>query len=346
MDNQKLFDEALKQLEKQFGKECLTDLGNEKKVSADQVIPTGSIQLDEALRIGGYPKGKIVEIYGNESCGKTTLALQAVASCQRQGGKCAYIDLEHSLARNYCEANGVDLSKLLLANPDSGEQAFELINALIKTGVIDLIVVDSVAAMTPQAEIDGKFDDQTIGLQARIMSKGLRIAQPLMTKYNTSVIFINQLRDKIGTFYGGGETTTGGRALRFYASVRIELRRSELLKEGNNCIGIRSTAKVVKNKVGAPLYKASIDFYFDQGIDHTMEIIDFALEHNVIVKKGVWYYFNDEKIGQGRINTKEYLLKNKDLFEQIKTAALNYQNKTEDIDQNIFPDTPKTKVAN
>lgn len=287
MDENRIFNEALKQIKKQFGNDCINEIDRHKITNPNEVISTGSLQLDDALRIGGYPKGKIIEIYGNESCGKTTLALQAVAACQKKEGRCAYIDLEHSLSRDYCSANGVDLTKLLLANPDSSEQAFELINALVKTGMIDLIVVDSVAAMTPQAEIDGKFDDQTIGLQARIMSKGLRILQPLMAKYGTTVIFINQLRDKIGSFYSGGETTTGGRALRFYASIRIELRRSELLKEGNNCIGIRSTAKVVKNKVGAPLYKASIDFYFDQGIDHTMEIIDFALEHNVITKKGV-----------------------------------------------------------
>ncbi len=346
--NEKLFQEALKQIEKQFGNECLTDWSNTKKNNGIiEIIPTGSLQLDEALQIGGYPKGRIIEIYGNESCGKTTLALQAIASCQKNKGRCAYIDLEHALDKHYCEVNGIDLSQLLLATPNSGEQTFELINALVKTGAIDLIVVDSVAALTPKAEIDGHFEDQTIDLQARIMSKGLRILQPLLSQYNTTIIFINQLREKIGVFYGNNETTTGGRALKFYASIRIDLRRSELIKEGNSCVGIRSVAKIVKNKLAAPLYKATLDIYFDQGIDHTLEIIDFALEHNIITKKGVWYYFKNERIGQGRLNVKEELLKNKELFELIKIAVLNYQN--HEIPQNnnlIFNKMKDTKITN
>ena len=321
MDEQKLFEQALKQIETQFGKGYLTNFTSGEKID---VIPSGSIQLDEALQIKGYPRGRIVEIYGNESCGKTTLALQAVASCQRINGKCAYIDLEHALDAKYCQANGIDLSKLLLAQPDSGEQAFNLINALVKTGMIDLIVVDSVAAIVPEAEMEADFADQTIGLQARIMSKGLRILQPLLAKYNTTVIFINQLREKVGLFYGSNEITTGGRALKFYSSVRIELRRSELLKEGSNCVGIRSTAKIVKNKLAPPLFQTNIDFYFDQGIDHTVEIIDFALERNIVEKRGAWYYYQDEKIGQGRNATKEFLLNNPDLYENIKNEALNF----------------------
>ena len=340
MNEQKLFEQALKQIETQFGKGYLTNFANGERID---VIPSGSLQLDEALQIKGYPRGRIIEIYGNESCGKTTLALQAVASCQKINGKCAYIDLEHALDARYCEANGIDLSKLLLAQPDSGEQAFSLLNALVKTGMIDLIVVDSVAAIVPEAEIEGDFGDQTIGLQARIMSKGLRILQPLLAKYNTTVIFINQLREKVGVFYGSNEITTGGRALKFYSSIRIELRRSELLKDGNNCVGIRSTAKIVKNKLAPPLFKTNIDFYFDQGIDHTVEIIDFALERNIIEKRGAWYYYHNEKIGQGRNATKDFLLNNPDLYESIKNEALNFSNLVKE--ENNIKEEVKEKTA-
>jgi recombination protein RecA len=284
INEQKLFNDAIKQIEAQFGKGSIATFTDEQKPM--EVIPSGSLQLDRALGVGGYPKGRVVEIYGNESSGKTTLALQAVSQCQKLGGKCAYVDLEHALDAKYCEINGVDLSKLLLAQPDSGEQAFSLIEALIKTDMIDLIVVDSVAALVPNAELIGDFEDQTIGLQARMMSKGLRIIQGLMAKHNTTVIFINQIREKIGVMYGNPETTTGGRALKFYSSVRIELRRSELIKSGNDCVGIKTAAKIVKNKVAPPLYKAMIDIYFDKGFDHTGEIIDFALEKGVVEKRG------------------------------------------------------------
>ncbi|WEK83279.1 MAG: recombinase RecA [Mycoplasma sp.] len=325
MDEQKLFEQALKQIETQFGKGYLNQFAQQEISQDTPIIPSGSLQLDKALGIGGYPKGRIIEIFGNESCGKTTLALQAVASCQKHNGRVAYIDLEHALDAKYCEANGIDLKKLLLAQPDSGEQTFALITALIKTDMIDLIVVDSVAAMVPEMELQGEFSDQTVGLQARIMSKGMRIIQPLLAKHNTTIIFINQIREKIGIMFGNNETTTGGRALKFYSSVRIELRRSELLKEGNNCVGIRSIAKIVKNKLAPPLYKTYIDFYFDQGIDHTMEIIDFALENRIIEKKGSWYYYKDEKIGQGKTQAKNFLLANEELFEKIKTEALAYK---------------------
>ena len=273
--------------------------------------------------IGGYPKGRIVEIYGNESCGKTTLALQAIASCQSIGGKCAYLDLEHALDAKFCIANGVDLSKLLLAQPDSGEQTFQLISALIKTGMIDLIIVDSVAAIVPESEIEGKFSDQTIGLQARIMSKGLRIIQSLLSKYNTTIIFINQIREKVGVFYGNNEITTGGRALKFYSSVRLELRRAELIKKGSECVGIKTLVKVVKNKLAPPLNKAYIDIYFDQGIDHNEEIIQYAIDYEIIQKKGSWFYFNEERLGQGKDSTIKFLLNNPILFEQIKSKCLD-----------------------
>lgn len=328
MNEQKIFDEAIKQIQEQFGKGCIASFS--KNAGNVDVIPSGSLQLDKALGVGGYPKGKIIEIYGNESSGKSTLAMQAVASCQRINGKCAYIDVEHSLDAKYCEANGIDLSKLLLAQPDSGEQAFALIEALVKTGMIDLIVVDSVAALVPQAEIDGEISDQTIGLHARLMSKGLRILETLLAKYNTTVIFINQIREKIGVMFGNNETTTGGRALRFYSSIRIELKRAELIKRGNDCIGIKSCAKIVKNKLAPPLMRAYIEIYFNEGIDHTMEIIDYALEMNVIEKRGAWYYYKDKKIGQGKDATKKTLLDNLDVFEDIKQTCLNLKKNNEE----------------
>ena len=321
MNEEKILEQAIKQIETQFGKGYITKF--DKNNNTIDVIPSGSIKIDKILGIGGYPKGRIIEIYGNESCGKTTLALQAVASCQSIGGKCAYIDLEHSLDAKYCTTNGIDLSKLLLAQPDSGEQTFQLISALIKTGMIDLIVVDSVAAIVPESEIEGNFSDQTIGLQARIMSKGLRIIQGLLAKYNTTIIFINQLREKVGVFYGNNEITTGGRALKFYSSIRIELRRAELIKSGSECIGIRSIAKVVKNKLAPPLSKVYIDFYFDQGINHNEEIIQYALDYDIIQKKGSWYYYNGDRLGQGKETTIQYLLANPTIFEDIKNKCLN-----------------------
>ncbi len=331
MNEQKIFDEAIKQIQEQFGKGCIASFS--KNAGNVDVIPSGSLQLDNALGVGGYPKGKIIEIYGNESSGKSTLAMQAVASCQRINGKCAYIDVEHSLDAKYCEVNGIDLSKLLLAQPDSGEQAFALIEALVKTGMIDLIIVDSVAALVPQAEIDGEISDQTIGLHARLMSKGLRILETLLAKYNTTIIFINQIREKIGVMFGNNETTTGGRALRFYSSIRIELKRAELIKRGNDCIGIKSCAKIVKNKLAPPLMRAYIEIYFNEGIDHTMEIIDYALEMNVIEKRGAWYYYKDKKIGQGKDATKKTLLDNLDVFEDIKQTCLNLKKSNEEVKQ-------------
>jgi recombination protein RecA len=279
-----LFDEAIKQIQTQFGKGCVVSYDDTNEEI--EVIPTGSIALDKALGIGGIPRGRIIEIYGNESSGKTTVALQMIAQCQKLNGRTAYIDLEHALDKKFCETNGIDTSKMLLSQPETGEQTFSIIEALIKTDMIDLIVVDSVAAMVPQAEIDGEFEDQTMGLHARIMSKGMRIIQNLIDKHKTTIVFINQLREKIGVVYGNNEITTGGRALRFYSSIRIELRRSELLKKGDDCVGIRTCAKVIKNKMAPPLTKAYVDIYFDKGFDHTSEIIDFALESSVIEKRG------------------------------------------------------------
>lgn len=330
MNEEKLLEQAIKKIEVQFGKGYVTKFNDKQTID---VIPSGSIKIDKILGIGGYPKGRIIEIYGNESCGKTTLALQAITSCQSIGGKCAYLDLEHALDAKFCIANGIDLSKLLLAQPDSGEQTFQLISALIKTGMIDLIVVDSVAAIVPESEVEGKFSDQTIGLQARIMSKGLRVIQGLLSKYNTTIIFINQIREKVGVFYGSNEITTGGRALKFYSSIRLELRRAELIKNGSECIGIKTLAKVVKNKLAPPLNKAYIDIYFDQGINHNEEIIQYAIDYEIIQKKGSWYYFNEERLGQGKDATIKFLLDNPILFEQIKSKCLDRKDFI--IEQNI-----------
>ena len=330
MNEEKVLEQAIKKIEVQFGKGYVTKFNDKQTID---VIPSGSIKIDKILGIGGYPKGRIIEIYGNESCGKTTLALQAIASCQSIGGKCAYLDLEHALDAKFCIANGIDLSKLLLAQPDSGEQTFQLISALIKTGMIDLIVVDSVAAIVPESEVEGKFSDQTIGLQARIMSKGLRVIQGLLSKYNTTIIFINQIREKVGVFYGSNEITTGGRALKFYSSIRLELRRAELIKNGSECIGIKTLAKVVKNKLAPPLNKAYIDIYFDQGINHNEEIIQYAIDYEIIQKKGSWYYFNEERLGQGKDATIKFLLDNPILFEQIKSKCLDRKDFI--IEQNI-----------
>ena len=330
MNEEKLLEQAIKKIETQFGKGYVTKFNNNQTVD---IIPSGSIKIDKILGIGGYPRGRIIEIYGNESCGKTTLALQAIASCQSIGGKCAYLDLEHALDAKFCIANGIDLSKLLLAQPDSGEQTFQLISALIKTGMIDLIVVDSVAAIVPENEIEGKFSDQTIGLQARIMSKGLRVIQHLLSKYNTTIIFINQIREKVGIFYGNNETTTGGRALKFYSSIRIELRRAELIKRGSECVGIKTLAKIVKNKMAPPLSKTYIDIYFDQGIDHNDEIIQYALDYDIIQKKGSWFYFEEERLAQGKESTIKFLLDNPILFEQIKSKCLDRKDFI--IEQNI-----------
>jgi recombination protein RecA len=284
INEENLFQDTIKQIQSQFGKNTFYNFEEEKEKVV--VTPTGSIMLDNALGCGGYPKKRIIEIYGNESCGKTTLALQAIAQAQKAGSKCAYLDLERALDAKYCTNNGIDIKNLIVSQPETGEQTFSVLEALIKTDMIDLIVVDSVAAMVPEAEFEGDFSDQTMGLHARIMSKGMRIIQPLLTKHNVTIIFINQIREKIGITFGNNETTTGGRALKFYASIRIELKKAELLKKGDECIGIKVAAKVTKNKLGAPLTKAMIDIFFDKGFDPTNEIIEFAIEKGVIEKKG------------------------------------------------------------
>jgi recombination protein RecA len=281
--NQTEFDQVVKQLKNEFNSTKFDGCTEDENI---KIIPSGSINLDKALGIDGYPQGKIIEIYGNESSGKTTLALQAISQAQKINLNCAYLDLENSLDHKYCQINGINTSKMIIAQPESAEQTFNLIEALIKTEMIDVIVVDSVAAMIPEVELNGDMNDQTIGIHARIMSKGLRTIQALLIKHRVTIIFINQIREKIGIMFGNNETTTGGRALRFYASIRIEVKRTELLKKDENIIGMKICTKIVKNKLAAPMTKAHIDIFFNQGIDSVNELINFAIQKQIINKKG------------------------------------------------------------
>jgi len=314
------FDSIIKEIEGKYGKGFINQM--EKDKEAVKVINTGSLSLNKAIGVGGYPVGKIIEIYGPESCGKTTLALQACAQAQKDGSKVAYIDLENSIDKKYCEANGIDLSNMLIIQPENGEQMFDIIESLVKSNQIKLIVIDSVAAIVPKSETSGDMEDQTIGLAARLMSKGLRILQNLMIGSETTIIFINQLREKIGVMFANPETTTGGRALKFYASLRIEVRRNELLKSGSDIIGIKTCAKIVKNKLAAPLTKAMIDIYFSKGFDHNAEIIDFAIESGKIEKRGSWFFLKEERIAQGYDNVKKYFENNTEAFNNLKKEVL------------------------
>jgi recombination protein RecA len=279
-----LLKETLKNIENKFGKEVFF---SQEKIKKENIIPSGSLMLDDILGIGGFPKGRIIEIYGNESCGKTTIALQTIAQCQQKNeGKIAYIDFEHALDASYCQKLNVDIKRMLVIHPLNEEQGFDIINALIKANAVDMIVIDSVAAMVPKAEMEGDFGDQTIGLHARNMSKGLRIMQTLMNDDSPCIIFINQLREKVGVMYGNPETTTGGKALKFYSSIRIELRRKEILKNGNSIVGIKTNAKIVKNKLAPALRETTIDIFYDKGFDYQNEVFEYALEKGIIEKRG------------------------------------------------------------
>lgn len=311
--------EALKQIEKQFGKGSVMRLGDRAEVSVD-VIPSGSLALDIALGIGGYPKGRIIEIYGPESSGKTTLTLHAIAEAQKKGGRAAFIDAEHAIDPVYAKALGVNIDDLILSQPDSGEQGLEIAETLVRSGAIDLVVVDSVAALVPQVELDGEMSDSQMGLQARLMSKALRKLSGIMNKTDCTIIFINQLREKIGVMFGNPETTTGGRALKFYSSVRIEIRRSEAIKQGSEIIGNKTNIKVVKNKVAPPFKVAAVDIIYGQGISKDGEVLDLAVEQDLIEKSGAWYAYNGEKIGQGRENAKAYLRSHPELLEQLAST--------------------------
>ena len=311
---------AMDKLEKTYGKGAVMKLGDDA-VEAMEVIPSGSVGLDSALGIGGYPKGRIIEIYGPESSGKTTLAIHAIAESQKQGGICAIIDAEHAFDKFYAEALGVDTENLLISQPDNGEQALEIADNLIRSGAIDLIVIDSVAALTPRSEIEGEMGDSNVGVQARLMSKALRKLTASISKTKCCCIFINQLREKIGVMFGNPETTTGGNALKFYASVRLDIRRSQQIKDGENAVGNRTKVKVVKNKVAPPFRQAEFDIMYGHGISLIGEIIDMGVDHNVIKKSGSWFSYGDTKLGQGRDAVKQLLEDNPELKEEIEAKV-------------------------
>lgn len=311
--------DAIKQIEKQFGKGSVMKLGDRAAVDV-AVIPTGSLTLDMALGIGGYPKGRIIEIYGPESSGKTTLTLHAIAEVQKQGGTAAFIDAEHAIDPVYAKNLGVNIDELILSQPDSGEQGLEIAETLVRSGAIDLVVVDSVAALVPQVELDGEMADQQMGLQARLMSKALRKLSGVMNKTDCTIIFINQLREKIGVMFGNPETTTGGRALKFYSSVRVEIRRSEVIKNGTEIVGNKVNIKVVKNKVAPPFKSTQVDIIYGKGISRDGEVLDLAVDKDIVDKSGAWYAYKGEKIGQGRENVKRYLVEHPDIMNEITEA--------------------------
>ena len=312
---------ALAQIEKQFGKGTIMRLGEGEVIEDIQVVSTGSLGLDIALGVGGLPRGRVVEIYGPESSGKTTLTLQVIAEMQKQGGQCAFIDAEHALDIQYAQKLGVNLQDLLISQPDTGEQALEIVDSLVRSGAVDLIVVDSVAALTPKAELEGEMGDSLPGLQARLMSQALRKLTATIKKTNTMVIFINQIRMKIGVMFGSPETTTGGNALKFYASVRLDIRRTGTIKRGDEAIGNETKVKVVKNKVAPPFKTAEFDILFGEGISRHGEIIDMGVNANILDKSGAWYAYNGEKIGQGRDNAREFLRENPELSLEIENKV-------------------------
>ncbi|MCQ2129807.1 MAG: recombinase RecA [Bacteroidales bacterium] len=308
---------TIDKIEKDYGKGTIMKLGDQPQWDV-QVIPSGSVALDHALGIGGYPRGRIIEIYGPESSGKTTLAIHAIAEAQKQGGIAAMIDAEHAFDRTYAKALGVNLETLLISQPDNGEQALEIADNLIRSGAIDIVVIDSVAALTPKAEIEGEMGDNKVGLQARLMSQALRKLTANISKTNTCCIFINQLREKIGVMFGNPETTTGGNALKFYASVRLDVRRTTQLKDGEEATGNRTRVKVVKNKMAPPFKKAEFDILFGEGISHTAEIVDLAVELDIIHKSGSWFSYNGEKLAQGGAAVKQLMKDNLELCEEIE----------------------------
>ena len=316
--NQEL-DAVLKQIEKTFGKGAVMKLGDRQNVDVD-VIPSGSLLLDEALGVGGYPKGRIIEIYGPESSGKTTLALHAIAEAQKQGGRAAFIDAEHAIDPLYAKNLGVNIDELILSQPDSGEQALEIAEMLASSGAISLIVVDSVAALVPQAELDGEMSDSSVGMQARLMSKAMRKIAGILNKKECAMIFINQLREKVGVMYGNPETTSGGRALKFYATIRLDIRRTEAIKTGSDITGNTCRIKVVKNKVAPPFKQCEIDIIYGEGISKDSEILDRAVEFGIIKKSGAWFEYKGNKIAQGRETAKAYIKTNEDVKEELLKA--------------------------
>ena len=319
----KALEQVMNDIEKQFGKGSIMKLGDSKHMEID-VCPSGSLSLDIALGIGGYPKGRIIEIYGPESSGKTTFALHAIAEAQKLGGRAAFIDAEHALDPVYAERLGVDIDELLLSQPDTGEQALEICDALVRSEAVSIIVIDSVAALVPQAEIDGEMGDSHVGLQARLMSQALRKLSGTINKTNTTCIFINQLREKVGVMFGNPETTPGGRALKFYSSIRLDIRRNEQLKMGDGIVGNKTTIKVVKNKVAPPFKTAVVDIMYGEGVSREGEIIDLGVEAGVVEKTGAWYSYKGEKLGQGKENVKLLLKENTELRDEIERQVREY----------------------
>jgi len=324
-DRTKALEAAISQIEKQFGKGSIMRLGSEGNPEI-AVIPTGSIGLDIALGVGGFPRGRVIEIYGPESSGKTTLALNAVAQAQKAGGGAAFIDAEHALDVSYAEKIGVNVRDLLISQPDTGEQALEVTETLVRSGALDIVVVDSVAALVPRAEIEGDMGDSLPGLQARLMSQAMRKLTSAISKSQTTVIFINQIRMKIGVMFGNPETTSGGNALKFYASVRLDIRRIESIKSDQEAVGSRVRVKVVKNKVAPPFKQAEFDIYFNEGISRAGEIIDLGADKGIIEKSGAWYSYNGTRIGQGRENTKQYLKSNPEMAQEIESKIMEAYN--------------------
>ena len=327
----KTLDQVLSDIEKQFGKGAVMKLGEREHQKID-TIPSGSISLDIALGIGGYPKGRIIEIFGPESSGKTTFALHAIAEAQKKGGRAAFIDAEHALDPIYASKLGVNINDLLLSQPDNGEQALEICEALVRSGAISIIVVDSVAALVPQAEIEGEMGDSHVGLQARLMSQALRKLSGIVNKTNTVVIFINQLREKVGVMFGNPEVTPGGRALKFYSSIRLEIRKGEQIKLGSDAIGNRTNIKVVKNKMAPPFKACSVDIVYGEGVSITGEIVDLGVEAGVLDKSGAWYSYNGDKVGQGKENVKEWLKNNPKMKEEIEKKVRAYFEKNDALE--------------
>lgn len=321
-EKEKVLEITLGQIEKQFGKGSIMRLGDGNNYKNIEAVPSGILPLDIAIGIGGYPKGRIIEIYGPESSGKTTVTLHAVASVQKQGGTAAFIDAEHALDPSYAKNLGVNTDELLVSQPDTGEQALEIAEALVRSGAVDIIVIDSVAALVPRAEIEGEMGDSFIGLQARLMSQALRKLAGVVNKSNTIIIFINQLREKVGIMFGSPETTTGGRALKFYASVRIDVRKQEAIKKGVDVVGVRTKAKIVKNKVAPPFKIAEFDILYGEGVTKDGCVLDIAAELDVVQKSGSWYNYGEEKLGQGRENARLYLKQKPELLDEIEALVL------------------------
>src|SRR2546427_4463374 len=333
----KILESAIAQIEKQYGKGSIVRLGSRDVLVPVSVIPTGALSLDTALGVGGFPRGRVVEVYGPESGGKTTLALHVIAEAQKTGGQAAFIDAEHALEPSYARKLGVDVDNLLVSQPDNGEQALEIAETLIRSGGLDVVVVDSVAALVPRAELEGEMGEPQMGLQARLMSQALRKLTGIVSKSRTCLIFINQIREKIGVMFGNPETTTGGRALKFYASIRLDIRRIQSIKEGDRVVGSRTKVKVVKNKVAAPFREAEFDILYGEGISREGDLLDLAASHGVVEKSGAWFSYKGERIGQGRENARQFLKENKDILAKLEAEVRK--------ELGLTPATPTAQAA-